>query len=172
MASNSAPQSADAATRSTDTDALVSRSSAAALGYLSDPYASLFLPPALRRSTEKRPPLINLGTHARTWAVDELVRQFLLAGEATGGKGKQVLSLGAGTDTRFWRFRDEWEKAGKDWRCTKWVEVDFEEATAGKARTISGKPALKGKLGGEVKIGELHAASPLSSTLLLILTLV
>lgn len=155
MASSSVALSADAATRSTDTDALVSRTSAAAHGYLSDPFASLFLSPALRRSTEKRPPLINLGTHARTWAVDELVRQFLLAEETTAGKGKQVLSLGAGTDTRFWRFRDEWEKAGKEWGCTKWVEVDFEEATAGKAKTVCGKPLLKGKLGGEIKIGEL-----------------
>lgn len=148
----------DAAVRSTDTDALVSRASASSLGYLSDPFASLFLPPALRRSTEKRPPLINIGTHARTWAVDALVEQFLLGGEgedaSSSGSKRQVLSLGAGTDTRYWRFRERFEKEGKEWRCRTWVEVDFEEATSGKARTVSGKAVLKDKLGGEYKTGE------------------
>ncbi|ORY88984.1 leucine carboxyl methyltransferase 1 [Leucosporidium creatinivorum] len=166
MASSSVPQSSDAATRSTDTDALVSRTSAASLGYILDPYSCHLLPPSLRRSTDKRPPLINLGTHARTWAVDHLVRQFLLSGEGKG-KGKQVLSLGAGTDTRFWRFRDEWERQGWEWECRKWVEVDFEEATASKARSISGKLAFKSKLGGEVKIAQGGTAlhSPLYSLL-------
>lgn len=148
------PISPDAATRSTDTDALVSRSSAASLGYLSDPFASLFLPPSLRRSTEKRPPLINIGTHARTWAVDALVDQFLAGGSS--GKGRQVLSLGAGTDTRYWRMRAKTLEKGEEWSC-KWVEVDFEEATGAKARTISGKKVLKDALGGEVKIGALFA---------------
>jgi [phosphatase 2A protein]-leucine-carboxy methyltransferase len=143
--------SPDGAIRSTDTDALVSRSSAASLGYLSDPFASLFLPPALRRSTEKRPPLINIGTHARTWAVDELVEQFLSSEE---GKGRcQVLSLGAGTDTRYWRMRKQWHEKGRMWCCQRWVEVDFEEATSGKARTIVGKQLLKDALEGVVKIG-------------------
>lgn len=146
--------SADASVRSTDTDALVSRSSAASLGYLSDSYAPLFLPPALRRSSEKRPPLINIGTHARTWAIDQLVEQFLSADEGEGrkGKGRQVLSLGAGTDTRYWRARAKAGQEGREWSCRRWVEVDFEEATGTKARTIVGKSVLKEVLGAEVKI--------------------
>lgn len=51
----------------------------------------------------KRPPLINIGTHARTTGVDELVRRFLL-GPAKAAGGGQIVSLGAGSDTRFWRI--------------------------------------------------------------------
>lgn len=143
--------SADASVRSTDTDALVSRASAASLGYLSDAFAPLFLPPSLRRSTEKRPPLINIGTHARTWAIDELVAQFLADADSAG---RQILSLGAGTDTRMWRMLDKAKAEGRPWACTRWVEVDFEEATGAKARTISGKPVLRDPLGSNIKIGE------------------
>lgn len=143
---------ADSSVRSTDSDALVSRSSAATLGYFSDPFASLFLPPALRRSPVKRPPLINIGTHARTWAVDRLVQDFLLAAEKLG-KPAQVLSVGAGTDTRYWRMRKAANDAGTEWRCRKWVEIDFVEATSTKARVISMKNELKTALGGPLKIG-------------------
>ncbi|GAA5974771.1 hypothetical protein JCM11641_007259 [Rhodosporidiobolus odoratus] len=147
--------SADTAVRSTDLDALLSRVSASQSGYSSDPFSPLFLPPAQRRNPDKRPPLINIGTHARTWAVDRLVEQFLIN---TGvGEGQvQVLSMGAGTDTRFWRLRRRWEeekeRLGK-WRCRRWVEVDFPEATGSKARVVSSKAELKGMLGeGEVKV--------------------
>lgn len=151
--------SADASVRSTDTDALVSRASAASLGYVADAFATLFLPPALRRSTEKRPPLINIGTHARTWAIDELVAQFLA--DATPTAPRQVLSLGAGTDTRVWRCLDKASAVGSEWPCKRWVEVDFVEATAAKAKTISGKPALRDPLGSSLKIGESSICLPL-----------
>ncbi|KAK4050814.1 carboxy methyl transferase for protein phosphatase 2A [Microbotryomycetes sp. JL201] len=148
--SSTSTSSADSATRSTDLDALVSRCSAANLGYIRDDYASLFLPPSQRHSqNSKRPPLINIGTHARTWAVDQLVRQFLQK-----ARGVQVLSLGAGTDTRFWRMRDEWtrERPGQKWPCDRWVEVDFPESTSLKARTITIKPKLKEIIGSDYKI--------------------
>ena len=151
--------SEDAAVRSTDSDALLSRVSAARQGYLIDPFSPLFLTPSQRRVTERRPPLINIGTHARTWAVDQLVEQFLRSGNGSNSERPlQVLSLGAGTDTRFWRMRKRWsEREGEEsWPCRKWVEVDFAEATGTKARMIATKAELKSLLGGEVKIGKLH----------------
>jgi [phosphatase 2A protein]-leucine-carboxy methyltransferase len=46
----------------------------------------------------KRAPLINIGTHHRSWCVDRLVGRWLEQ------KGKrQVVVLGAGSDARFWR---------------------------------------------------------------------
>ena len=39
-----------------------------------------------------------MGTHHRTIAIDRVVDSFLKNG------GKQVVSLGAGSDTRFWRL--------------------------------------------------------------------
>jgi len=161
------PPTEDSAVRSTDSDALLSRVSAAKQGYLVDSFAPLFLTPAQRRSTERRPPLINIGTHARTWAVDELVDQFLRSEkpESEGGQ-VQVLSLGAGTDTRFWRMRKRWsDREGEEsWPVRKWVEVDFPEATSSKARTIATKVELKGALGGEVKIGTLSSFSLVLAT--------
>ncbi|BGP26616.1 leucine carboxyl methyltransferase [Rhodotorula toruloides] len=169
---STAPTHPDSAVRGTDSDALLSRHSAASLGYLDDPFSALFLSPAQRRTPERRPPLINIGTHARTWAVDELVEQFLLqreVGDSNNGRGRatQVLSLGAGTDTRFWRLQKKWETAGREWTCRKWVEVDFPEASGSKARAVSGKAELKSRLGGDVRIeqGGLGLSSPLYALL-------
>lgn len=151
----------DAATRSTDTDALLSRVSASSLNYTTDNFSLNFLTPTQRRNTSlvKRPALINLGTHARTWSIDFIVKQFLEEGEK--GSKKQILSLGAGSDARYWRMKEEFMGKGKgvdngdegDWNC-KWVELDFIEATSSKTRTIWGKQPLKSLLGSNALLGE------------------
>lgn len=67
-------------------------------------------------SENRRPPVINVGTHHRTYAIDAIVERFLLSsnddendgleGKGKGRKGKkQIVSLGAGSDTRFWKIR-------------------------------------------------------------------
>ncbi|GAA5930745.1 hypothetical protein JCM3775_003855 [Rhodotorula graminis] len=151
----------DAAVRSTDTDALVSRCSAASLAYLDDTISPLFLAPAQRRNLDRRPPLINLGTHARTYAIDRLVVDFL--DRQVGHQPCQVVSLGAGTDSRFWRIRNSFQQQHRDWNCAHWVEVDFPEATSAKARVVASKPVLRDALGGNVKVE--HGGQGLSSTL-------
>jgi len=90
-------------------------SSAITLGYLTDPYTTLlykpprdamhFAPgpgpgPGPGPSSARKAPLINVGTHHRTLALDLLVERFL---DRAGGEG-QVVSLGAGSDSRFWRL--------------------------------------------------------------------
>lgn len=143
----------DAAVRSTDSAALVSRHCAHSLGYLDDPAATHFLSPSQRRAHEHRPPLINIGTHARTWAVDTLVDQFLDAHSRDDQPPGQVVSLGAGTDSRFWRLKKKRQHHAKPWPCANWVEVDFPEQTAPKARAIATKPDLNQWLGsGGVRI--------------------
>ncbi|GAA5842037.1 hypothetical protein JCM9279_002763 [Rhodotorula babjevae] len=161
MAHASTTLAEDAAVRSTDTDALVSRCCAASLGYLDDNLSPAFLSPNQRRNLDRRPPLINLGTHARTWAVDRLVADFLLVAQV--GHQCQVVSLGAGTDSRFWRMRNLFDHQGRDWPCKHWVEVDFPEATSAKARAVASKPALRDALGDSVKIE--HGGQGLSSSL-------
>lgn len=92
------PPDADSAIRSTDTDAAQARLSAVRKSYLTDPYAHLLVQrPHLVPS---RPPLINVGTYVRSEALDILVDGWLKAGD----EKKQVVSLGAGSDTRFWRI--------------------------------------------------------------------
>lgn len=95
-------------------------SSAAQVGYLQDPFAPLLYKAPMPQSggfglqggiRARKPPLINVGTHHRTWGIDLLVDRFLQSG------GKQVVSLGAGSDTRFWRLMVGSSCIGKTWKC-------------------------------------------------------
>lgn len=125
----------DAAVRDTDNDAAVSRLSAVNAGYLDDPFAQYFV-----KRSQTRPPLINIGTFLRTWAIDQLVNQFLGAPGHGEPQKKQILSVGAGTDTRFFRI----QQAGGNLAASlhKYVEVDFPEATTKKAMVIKKQSAL------------------------------
>jgi len=81
-------------------------SSAVTLGYLDDPFTSLLYrpprpPPGSSALPTRKAPLINVGTHHRTYAIDHLVDQFLVE----AGDHAQIVSLGAGSDSRFWRLR-------------------------------------------------------------------
>lgn len=80
-------------------------SSAVSLGYLDDPFtALLYRAPRLGQgeaSSSRRSPLINVGTHHRTKAIDLLVDRFL----EEAGASSQIVSLGAGSDSRFWRIK-------------------------------------------------------------------
>ncbi|KAH8920870.1 leucine carboxyl methyltransferase [Atractiella rhizophila] len=125
--------------QTTDTDALLSRHSAISLGYLQDPYTSLFLTtPLPPPQSQRRPPLINQGTFVRTWAVDRIVQAFL---DHAGEEGAQVVNLGAGSDTRFWRM-----SVG---RVKRWVEVDFESSTKEKIARIVREKQLMEAVGSE-----------------------
>lgn len=132
---------ADAAVRETDNDAAVSRLSAVRQGYLQDDFAAFFVK---RPST--RPPVINIGTFLRTWSIDRLVNAFL-AGEGQ----RQIVSLGAGTDTRFFRIASNATQAA---RLAKYIEVDFPEATTKKAMTIRKQSKLAELLQEPVALGE------------------
>ncbi|KAK3991352.1 leucine carboxyl methyltransferase 1 [Cladorrhinum sp. PSN332] len=102
---SSASSSHDTTIQGTDTDASVSRLSAVDLGYLTDPFAPLFVQPQPSPSgtaTPRRLPIINRGTYTRTTAIDILVSQFLSSTDPN--QPRQILSLGAGTDTRSLRL--------------------------------------------------------------------
>ena len=88
----------DEVIQKTDNDAATSRLSAVETGYLDDPFARLLTPGQHAR----RLPLMNRGTYVRTTAIDRIVETFLDAGDS--GR-KQIISLGAGSDTRYFRLR-------------------------------------------------------------------
>ena len=87
----------DKVVQQTDQDASVSRLSAVEAGYLDDPFAKYFV----LGEGQRRFPIINRGTYIRTTAIDNLVTQFLSKNPA---EEKQIISLGAGSDTRFFRL--------------------------------------------------------------------
>lgn len=95
------PRGGDAAIRLTDSDAALARLSAVQKHYLADNFVKYFIPRA--HLQPPRPPLINIGTYLRSEALDELVNQWLELSEVEG-RPCQIISLGAGSDTRFWRI--------------------------------------------------------------------
>lgn len=149
-------KSGDEAIRSTDDDAATSRASCARLGYLNDPFASLFVRSA-SSETVTRPPLINIGTFLRTWSIDRIVSSFLDARSSpnTGTdtdrfEPKQILSLGAGTDTRFFRL---WNERQAPRHLVRYVEVDFAETIKKKIEVITSNAPLREGLQQPISIG-------------------
>ncbi|TKA66261.1 hypothetical protein B0A55_08424 [Friedmanniomyces simplex] len=103
--------------------------SAVALGYLDDRFAKAFLAPG--EQITKRYPIIHRGTYVRTTAIDKLVNRFLAAQPE---QRKQVVSLGAGSDTRFFRLMAD-EQGGSPKSKVTYHELDF-EANANQKRSI------------------------------------
>ncbi|RMZ76418.1 hypothetical protein DV737_g4790, partial [Chaetothyriales sp. CBS 132003] len=73
--------------------------SAVDAGYLDDPFAKLL---SGTGEVARRLPLMNRGTYVRTTAIDQVVNTFLAS--APPGR-KQIISLGAGSDTRYFRLK-------------------------------------------------------------------
>ncbi|GAB7344542.1 hypothetical protein MBLNU457_2368t1 [Dothideomycetes sp. NU457] len=117
----------------TDNDASSSRMSAVALGYLTDPYARSFT----QGQVAKRYPIINRGTYVRTTAIDRLVNAFLSTDPSTQ---KQIISLGAGSDTRFFRLPETDPRP-------LYHEIDFASNTSSKIAAIQHSPALQSRIG-------------------------
>ncbi|PSN64606.1 leucine carboxyl methyltransferase [Corynespora cassiicola Philippines] len=132
----------DNAVRNTDQDAAGSRVSCVESGYLDDPYAALF---ATQPST-RRLPLLNRGTYVRTSAIDLLVDRFLTTSPSTP---KQIVSLGAGTDTRFFRLKDKYPSTNLVYH-----EIDFHPNTTDKLSSIRRHPQLYTKLSPAIPIRE------------------
>lgn len=124
----------DSAVRGTDQDAAGSRVSCVEIGYLNDPYAKLFA----TQSSARRLPLLNRGTYVRTNAIDKLVDAFLTTSPSDP---KQIISLGAGTDTRFFRLRDKFPNAKLVYH-----ELDFSSNTIAKIHSIQKHAQLHSKL--------------------------
>ncbi|KAK2870550.1 hypothetical protein FQN49_003104 [Arthroderma sp. PD_2] len=125
-----ASSSNDKVIQQTDNDASVSRLSAVELGYLRDPFATIF---ASEVSDARRYPIINRGTYVRTTSIDTLVAQFLGANKTK----KQIISLGAGSDTRGFRLLSE----NPDLELV-YHELDFADNTSLKITKILSSPPL------------------------------
>jgi [phosphatase 2A protein]-leucine-carboxy methyltransferase len=107
--------------------------SAVELGYLVDPFARLFVQgPATRRL-----PIINRGTYTRTTAIDMLVDRFLAT--TNPNEPRQIVSLGAGTDTRCLRLFT----SSSNHRNIIYHEIDFPTIMARKQAIINSTPSLR-----------------------------
>lgn len=129
--------SKDRIIQQTDYDASSSRLSALELGYLTDQYAKAFLKPG--EQIARRYPIINRGTYVRSTAIDKLVLHFLQAEPASR---KQIVSLGAGSDTRLLRLVGDHVGEGG----IVYHELDFETNVTAKRTVFERSPALANRL--------------------------
>jgi [phosphatase 2A protein]-leucine-carboxy methyltransferase len=138
-------QDADGAIRQTDNDAALARLSAVKKGYIIDPFIKHVVPRA--HLQPPRPPLINIGTFVRSTAIDDIVFDWLETTERLGQKC-QIVSLGAGSDTRFWRIATGARKNS----LARYIEVDFAEVTTKKAMAIKKSKELGVTLGDPAQV--------------------
>ncbi|KAJ5738748.1 hypothetical protein N7493_001903 [Penicillium malachiteum] len=126
----------DLVVQGTDNDASVSRLSAVELGYLGDPFAKALTAP---ENATRRLPIINRGTYVRTTAIDQLVDRFLgLPSSGGTTQKKQIISLGAGSDTRVFRLFTSRQPSNLIYH-----ELDFAVNTSAKIRAIRTTPILQ-----------------------------
>lgn len=94
--------------------------------------------------------LNDAGYFSRFLAVDTILRRFLALCEATGdGSRSQIISLGAGFDSSFFRLANQGIRAGR------FFEVDFPDVTVRKAAIIAKHaPLLKLVAGQELSAEE------------------
>lgn len=145
----------DKVVQQTDQDASVSRLSAVEAGYLDDPFAKYFV----LGEEQKRLPIINRGTYVRTKAIDNLVDQFL---SKNSEQEKQIISLGAGSDTRFFRLMGRRPVThGRGFLQRPNViyhEIDFQANTIQKLRPVTKLGELCGYIGAPVSLS--HSTNP------------
>ena len=145
----------DKVVQQTDQDASVSRLSAVEAGYLDDPFAKYFV----SGEGQKRFPIINRGTYVRTRVIDNLVDDFLLKNPT---QEKQIISLGAGSDTRFFRLmsrRPVPHGRGNLQRPNViYHEIDFQANTIQKLNPIKKLNELSGHIGAPVSLS--HSTDP------------
>ncbi|KAJ8012659.1 hypothetical protein DPEC_G00045190 [Dallia pectoralis] len=132
---NKQKQGSDAAVQGTNDCSVLSKVSAATQGYFLDDYLKHFVCKVSRRA-----PLINRGYYVRWKAIDHCVKQFLRVTESC--PRRQVLSLGAGFDSLYFRLHAE----GAVNRLLLF-ELDFPDVTRRKAALINNSPQLKECLG-------------------------
>eukprot|EP00158_Paraphelidium_tribonemae_P006324 Partr_v1_DN27774_c2_g1_i7_m67732 putative leucine carboxyl methyltransferase len=126
----------DKAIQGTNDDAGLSRLSAIRAGYILDDHYTDCL--VRVRVPVKRSPLINRGSYVRYTCITRLMVEFL-----RGVAGKcQVLSIGAGSDARFFTLRD---MGFDDTACT-YFEVDFDAVTRQKIDSIRNSRKLSAHL--------------------------
>jgi len=139
----------DEAVQATNDDATSCKLSAVSLGYWSDP----FIPLMVKRG-ERRAPEMHLGYFARVAGVRLLMDKFF---EACDTK-IQIINLGAGFDTTFWRLVAEGRPV------KSFIEIDFAGVTARKCYLIKRHRELlagvaSGGEEGEIRLSrtELHS---------------
>ncbi|KAK0525082.1 carboxy methyl transferase for protein phosphatase 2A [Tilletia horrida] len=91
-------------------------------------------------TSTRRPPVLNIGTYLRCTALDRVVNAFL---EQSAPGGAHIISIGAGSDSRFWRIQADSKLRS---HLAHYTELDFREITKAKVQSINKSSALTSAL--------------------------
>ena len=170
----------DQAVQRTNEDATLCKRSAVYYGYWQDEYLAAFAPnppglPGSRTSGEMRKaPEIHLGYFTRVtglWTLLDRIVSLLVQAD----KGLQVVNLGAGFDTLYWRLKDHLEQNYREERSAaadenqreilrNFVDVDLPEVAASKCALVKRSKTLLERVAdgeGEVRLSstDLHGTN-------------
>ncbi|XP_066301529.1 tRNA wybutosine-synthesizing protein 4-like [Branchiostoma lanceolatum] len=137
----------DTAVQGTNDNSIVSKCSMCMLGYFQDDFLGRFVAKPVRRA-----PLINRGYYIRAKAIDHVLKSFLTAHQ---GIKTQLVSLGAGFDSAYFRLKSEGLLEN-----TVFYEVDFPEVTKRKSDMIQTDEVLLKLVGEDSRIVENGIVSP------------
>ncbi|XP_033762266.1 tRNA wybutosine-synthesizing protein 4-like isoform X2 [Pecten maximus] len=118
----------ETAVQGTNDNSIVSKCSMAAIGYFDDVYLQEFVSKVTRRA-----PLIHRGYYIRAVTIDYILKSFLASHQGP----KQIISLGAGFDSAYFRL-----KAVDSLENVSFYEVDFPEVVKRKCAIIKAKDVL------------------------------
>lgn len=118
----------DDAVIATNDDAAISKRYAVHTGYWSDPYIQHFI----KSSSDRKAPEISRGYYARVMGMKILLDQFL----TTSNYNCQVINIGAGFDTLYWRLKDE------NISVKSFIEIDLPPVTSRKCYIIRNRKNL------------------------------
>lgn len=140
----------DSVTKTND-DASQCKRSAVSLGYWQDPYLNALVPRHGMSGEMRKAPEIHLGYFTRVSAIwNLLIKAIDKVSEIQGTKGKvQILNLGAGYDTLFWRVQDYLEKSSRKDMIKCFVDLDLPEVTAKKCMSVRKSNTLIAKVAGD-----------------------
>ena len=127
------------------------------LNYWEDPFIQCL---SRHGHADRKPPEINRGYYARVSALTQLVNQLISVIDKTGS-AFQIVNLGAGFDTLYWRLKSLYLSHKKNGPAVlkAFVEIDMMAVTMHKVHCIRRRPKLLQVLGEDIRFSssELHA---------------
>lgn len=131
--------SGDDAVAATNDDASMCKYQAVQKGYYRDEFLGQILSTKLKSTSSRKAPEINRGYYARSAAIATLVEQFIESFPSS-----QVLSLGAGYDSLYWRLKSKQQSHGT--QEFRFVEIDMSPVVMHKMMAIRRHPKLESML--------------------------
>lgn len=125
----------DSAIMHTNDEATLGKRAAVRLGYYQDPFVEIFAGP--HQSAALSSPLMNRGHFARSLAFQTVALRFLGLSAAPDCPRRQIVSLGCGFDTLYFRLASQHGPLLDCLQSFRYFEVDFPQVVAKKSAAMN-----------------------------------